>query len=147
MTYTFKLSRRIASNHRSCVAAATLLLAACGAQGPTSSTPVQPPVAAVSGWLTVQLTTPNSDDGAVQIAVSGQGVDSAKVLGYDGYSAVANANANLIVTGAVTSGSIARIFVRDLARTSSVQATVVAAAARSSYALQDLSGYRAVLVR
>ena len=147
MTYTFKLSRRIASNHRPCLAALTVLLAACGAQGPTSNTPVQPPVAAVSGWLTVQLTTPNSNDGAVQIAVSGPGVDSAKVVSYDGYASVASSNANLIVTGAVTSGTIARVWVRDLARTSSVQATVVAAAARSSYAMQEMNGYRAVLVR
>jgi hypothetical protein len=146
MTYTFKLSRRIASNHRGSLAALALLLAACGAESPTSNTPAPLP-AAVSGWLTVQLATPNSDDGAVQIAVSGPGVDSAKVLGYDGYAAVANTNANLIVTGAITNGSIARIFVRDLSQTSRVQATVVAAAARSSYALQELNGYRAVLVR
>ena len=147
MTYTFKLSRRIASNHRFSLAALALLLAACGAQSPTSNTPVLPPVAAVSGWLTLQLTTPNSDDGAVQLVVSGPGVDSAKVLGYDGYAVVANTNANLIVTGIVTNGSIARIFVRDLAQTSNVRAMVLAAAVRGNYSLQNLSGYRAVLVR
>ena len=148
MTYTFKLSRRIASNHRTGLVVVSLLLAACGAQGPTSSTPVTPPPAAVTaGWLTVQLTTPRADDGAVQVTVSGPGVDSAKVLGYDGYAVVANTDANLIVTGAVSNGTIARIFVRDLAQTNNVHATVVAAAARGSYLLQDLSGYRVVLVR
>ena len=147
MTYTFKLSRRIASNHRARLAAVSLLLAACGAQGPTSSTPVTPPPAVTAGWLTVQLTTPRTDDGAVQVSVSGPGVDSATVSGYDGFSVVANASADMVVTGALTSGTIARVHLRDLSRTGDVRATVAAAAARGSYALQDLTGYRVVLVR
>jgi hypothetical protein len=146
MTYTFKLSRRIASNHRPALAAVSLLLAACGAQSPTGSTPVTP-VTATAGWLTVQLATPRTDDGAVQVSVSGPGVDSATVVGYDGFSVVGNSAADMVVTGPVTNGTIARVHLRDLSRASDVHATISAAAARGSYALQDLTGYRAVLVR
>lgn len=148
MTYTFKLSRRIASNHRTGLAALSILLGACGAQGPTSSTPVAPPTPAVTaGWLTVQLTTPRSDDGAVQVSVSGPGVDSASISGYDGFSVVGSSAADMVVTGALTSGTIARVHVRDLSRTGDVHATLSAAASRGNYQLQDLTGYRVVLVR
>ena len=146
MTYTFKLSRRIASNHRSGLAVLSLLLAACGAQSPTGSTPVLP-VAPTSGWLTVQLATPRTDDGAVQLSVSGPGIDSATVVGYDGFTVIGNSAADMVVTGPIASGTIARVHLRDLSRTSDVRATISAAAARGSYALQDLTGYRAVLVR
>lgn len=143
MTYTFKLSRRIASNHRLGLASLSLLLAACGAQGPTESTPVSP----TSGWLTVQLVTPQGDDGAVQVSVRGPGIDSAKVVGFDGFSVISSSSADMVVTGALTSGTIAQVHIRDLSRTSEVHATVSAAAARGSYALQNLSGYRAVVIR
>jgi hypothetical protein len=146
MTYTFKLSRRMSSNHRSLMAVAALLLAACGGQSPTSSTPVTP-VAPTAGWLTIQIATPRSDDGAVQLSVSGPGVDSAKIVGYSGFSVVANATADMVVTGAIANGTVARVYLRDLSRTNDVRATVSAAAARGSYELQDLSGYRAIVVR
>ncbi|MES2124552.1 MAG: hypothetical protein V4503_07655 [Gemmatimonadota bacterium] len=147
MTYTFKLSRRIASNHRAGLAALSILLGACGAQGPTSATPVAPTPVVTAGWLTVQLTTPRSDDGAVQLSVSGPGVDSASISGYDGFSVVGNSAADMVITGALTSGNIARVHLRDLSRTGDVRATLSAAASRGDYQLQDLTGYRVVLVR
>ncbi|MEO5800113.1 MAG: hypothetical protein ABIZ70_16065 [Gemmatimonadales bacterium] len=146
MTYTFKLSRRIASNHRSILAAAALVLAACGGSSPTSSTPVTP-AGPTAGWLTIQITTPRTDDGAVQLSVSGPGVDSARIVGYDGFSVVGNASADMVVTGAIANGTIAQVHLRDISRTSDLRASVSAAAARGSYALQDLTGYRVVVVR
>lgn len=148
MTYKFKLSRRLAASQRFLGVIAAMGLAACGAESPTSSsnTPVTPSTP-TSGWLTVQLTTPRADDGAVQLSVSGPGVDSAKIVGYDGYAVVANSEANLIVTGGISSGTVARVFVRDVNKVAQVQASVAAAAARGTYALQDLTGYRVVLVR
>lgn len=146
MTYKFKLSRRLSSNHRSAVAALALLLAACGASSPTGSTPVTP-VTATSGWLTIQLATPRSDDGAVQLSVNGPGIDSARVVGYDGFTVVGGASADMVVTGAIGNGTIARVFLRDLSRAGDVRATVSAAAARGSYSLQELTGYRALVIR
>jgi len=118
-------------------------VAACSPEAAITS----PPPAPADGWLTVELTSPRSDDGAVQFQVTGPGLDSVVVTGLDGFAAVQNNVANLIVTGNVVSGSVARIHVQDLARTNEYRASVIAAAARVSFNLQDLTGYRAVLVR
>jgi hypothetical protein len=111
---------------------------------PTAPTP---PTTPTPGWLTVQLDTPRSDDGAVQFLVSGPGIDSARVVGYDGYAAVVTGEADLLVTGPIAGGTVAQIRIPDLARSSEYRASVVAAAARSTYVMQDLTGYRALLVR
>lgn len=131
------------------LAAATLLagiLTACGAASPTGVT-TPPPATPTVGWLTVQLQTPSTNDGAVQLQVSGPGVDSVAVVGYNGIGAIANGQANIIVTGQVAAGTVAQVRVPDLARAAEYRASVVAAAARGSYQLQSLAGYRAVLVR
>ena len=62
--------------------AAALIVGACGSGAtPTDNgQPGQPPVTATSGWLTVQLTTPNGIDGAVQLALSGPGIDTVRVV-------------------------------------------------------------------
>lgn len=120
-------------------------VAACSSSLPTTSTPVTPPPS--DGWLTVQLTTPRSDDGAVQFQVNGPTIDSAVVTGYDGLATVTNGSADFIVTGSITSGTVALIHVRDVARSGEYRGSVVAAAARGTYATQDVTNYRTTLVR
>lgn len=83
----------------------------------------------------------------MQFSVSGPAIDSVKIVSYDGFATINNGTANLIVTGRVGNGDVARVFVPDLSLTSQYQASVAAAAARGTYALQVLDGYRAVLVR
>ncbi len=124
-------------------------LAACGSQTPTGTSSTPPstnPAAPTSGWLTLQLITPRSDDGAVQFLVSGPGFDSVRVITYNGSAVVSGNNANVVVTGAVSGGTVAQLHVADLSLAGQYQAQVVAAAARTTYALQDLTGYRALLV-
>jgi hypothetical protein len=121
-----------------------LALAACS---PAAVAVTTPPPGPTGGWLTLQLTTPRTDDGAVQFSVNGPGIDSVKILTYNGFATADASGTNLVVTGLVTSGDIARIHVTDLNYTTSYQSTVAAAAARQSYHLQSLDGYRAVLVR
>lgn len=151
MTYKFKLARRMAKNHpcgRTSAAVAALLLAACGGgQSPTGPSPTPPPATATAGVLTVELTTPNTDDGAVQFAVSGPAIDSVRAVGFEGMTSLLSGQAQTILTGALASGPVARVYVHDIARATEYRAWVVAAAARSSYQLQDVSGYRALLVR
>lgn len=149
MTYTFKLARRLASNHLLRVAAVAVVTTACGGSSPTGPEPIAPPVTSTAGWLTVQLTAPNTDDGAVQLAISGPGVDSVRVLSpYSGFGAVpATGAGHVVATGAIASGAVARVWVRDVARASQVTATVSAAAQRGTYALASLTGYRAAVVR
>lgn len=126
--------------------AALTLLAACGADTPTASSPT-PPSPPTGGWLTLQLTTPTNNDGAVQFSITGPSIDSVSIIGYDGFSAASNGATNLVVTGQVANGDVARIHVPDLSVTVLYRADVVAAAARQTYLLQRLDGYRAVLVR
>lgn len=151
MTYKFKLARRMASNHpglRTLVAAATILLAACGGESPTGPTnPTPQPITAVAGVLTLELTSPNTNDGAVQFAVSGPAIDSVRAMGYDGLTSALPGQAQVIVTGSVANGTVARVYVHDIAKATEYRAWVVAAAVRSSYQLQDVASYRADLVR
>lgn len=151
MTYTFKLARRMANNHpgrRAVAALAVVVLAACGGASPTGpSTPTPPPVLATAGVLTMELTTPNANDGAVQFAVSGPAVDSIRPIGYEGTTAALAGQSQAILTGALTTGAVARVYIRDIAKANEYRAWVVAAASRGNYQLQDVGNYRAVLVR
>lgn len=149
VTYKFKLSRRLASIHRHCSVVLLGALVACGGGSPTGSDSSPPPVTATSGWLTVQLNTPNSNDGAVQFAVSGPGVDSVRTVPpYAGHGLVSvSGTGHLLITGSVTSGVVARVWVRDVTKAAQVTASVRAAAIRTTYGLQDVSGYRALVVR
>jgi hypothetical protein len=148
MTYTFKLSRRLASNDWRTAALAPLLflLAACGAGSSTGASGGNEP--AVSGWLTVQLTSPNTDDGAVQLRITGPAVDSVVAdTRYDGFGVASNGVADLVMAGNIATGNVARFRVADVNKATSYQATVVAAAQSGSFALRSTSGYRAVVVR
>ncbi len=151
MTWVFKLARRIAGNHRSiAVAALALTTVACGADG--SSNPVLPgpntPGAPVPGWLTIQLTTPHNDNGAVQLRISGAVVqDVEAVAPYDGFGTTDDGIGRMVVTGDLKGGSLVRFKVPDVAAAQSYRVTVEAAAQRDSYELRDLAGYQAVVVR
>lgn len=120
-------------------------LAACGSEASTVTAP-PPESAPTPGWLTVQLITPNSNDGAVQFTVSGPGLDSVAVDEYASLSTVNGGVADVVVTGSVVGGTMARIHVPDVSQAGAYAASVTAAAAQRTYQLQDLAGYRAVIV-
>lgn len=151
MTYTFKLSRRLASNDwRPVVVLPALLLClvACGSSttGPTDGDNVTPPV--TPGWLTVQFTTPNSDDGAVQLRVTGPALDSVVADSrYDSFGTASATVGNLVATGNIATGNLARFRVPDVNRAAEYSVSVVAVAQQGSYALRGSSGYQAVIVR
>ena len=121
-------------------------LVACSAEStvgvPTNT--ANPPIA---GWLTVKLTTPNTNDGAVQLALTGPAVDSVVFVGYDGFSTRSDDAVDMVVIGQITSGDVARIHVPDTTIASQYQATVSAAATRDSYQLQPTQGYDAIVGR
>lgn len=126
------------------IASAAVLLGACSSDVATAPTT---PAGPTGGWLTIQLTTPSSNDGAVQVAVTGPVIDSIKLVGYDGFNTNTGTEADFVATGSIISGDLARIYVPDLNQSGAYHSSVTAAAARDSYALQALDGYRAVLVR
>ena len=151
MTYTFKLSRRLASNDwRRYIALPMFasLLVACGASstGPTNDDGAIPSV--TPGWLTIQFTTPNSEDGAVQLRVTGPVIDSVVVDSrYDSFGATSATVGDLVATGNIVTGNLARFRVPDVNRTAEYSVSVVAVAQKSTYALRGAAGYQAVIVR
>lgn len=151
MTYTYKLSRRLAVAHRRArvVPALSLLilLAACGSSSPTGPDTSEQP--ATPGWLTVQLTTPFADDGALQMRVTGPSIDSiAPEAVYDGFGTVASGVADVVITGSLANGNVARFRVSDVTRASQYMVSVVAAAQQTTYALRPNNAvYGAVIVR
>lgn len=160
MTYTFKLSRRLASIHESrilatLVLALSLTLGAC-ADGlltePAPRNPTTPPPstpAPVPGWLNLQFTTPYATDGAVQLTIVGGPVTEVQIPAqFTGYAGVANGAARVLVTGEVKSGTVARIHVPDVNKAAGYQALIGQVAERGSYALWSSTlGYRAEVVK
>jgi hypothetical protein len=148
MTYTFKLSRRLASNDWRTVAITPILalLVACGGGSSTGASGGNEP--ATPGWLSVELTTPHTDDGAVQLRITGPAIaEVAAEPAYDGFGASAGGTADVVVAGAITTGNVARFRVADVNRASSYAVSVVAAARSGTYELRNTSGYRAIIVR
>lgn len=145
MTYTFKLSKRLSSmpGVRRCIAGLAVSLAACGAS-PTGANDGSP---GAPGWLSVELTTPNSDDGAVQLRISGPAIDTVKAASpYNGFGQASGTSADLVLTGTIRTGTVAHFRVGDVSRAGQYAVTVTAVAQRGSYALRSTSGYRTSVV-
>ena len=93
---------------------ANLATTACSSSAITApsapTAPVVTPAAApVAGWLTVAFTTPATDDGALRATIAGATVDSVRLVGTQGVAAVKNGEARLVITGTLTSGTVAQI--------------------------------------
>jgi hypothetical protein len=155
MTYTYKLSRRLAAAHdplsdvRRVMILLLLLLAISCRDSLTNPSGSQPnPSSAKAGWVSVVLNTPNSNDGAVQLSLTGAPIDSLELQGNRGFASIVNGTGHLLVTGDIRSGVVARMWVPDLSAASRYQGSIVAAAAKSTYQLQDISrGYSVRVTR
>jgi hypothetical protein len=113
---------------------ALLSLAACGGSDLT---------APLSGPLDLVLDTPADDDGIVLVEIAGGAVDSVTALGYRTETSAHGATpVRVVVSGALTDGKLARIWVPDRTRASDYSVTALEAAARSTYALRDVADYR-----
>lgn len=152
MTYTYKLSRRLAVSHdplsdvRKIMLFLLLLLAISCGDGSTD--PSHPDNVVQPGWLSVALTTPNANDGVVQLSLAGGRIDSLEVTGGHGFAMLVNGAGRLLVTGDVGSGVVARIWVPDTRAFAGYSGSVEAAAARSTYQLQDITqGYSVQVTR
>ena len=66
-----------------------------------------------SGLLTLELHSPNGDDGAVMFTITGGPVDSIEAEGQSIYSASINSTTlRVVITGDLHSGTLARIRIR-----------------------------------
>jgi hypothetical protein len=99
------------------------------------------------GVLELVLTTPSSDDGAILFQVDGAVDSMIAAPGYTGFSNVSSSFTRGVVTGPVSGGIIARLYIPDLSTAGQYSATLLQAAARTSFALQPVTGYGLTLRR
>ena len=135
--------RRISIRAAAAASLAALLAAGCANDGPTGP---------AAGPLSISLTTPSTDDGAVLLAISGGAVDSVTAVGsyqlYGGAGALpAGGVMRVIVRGTLTAGPVARVWVPDVAAVGAYRVTVEQAAARGTYQQRSVSGYAGTVSR
>ncbi|HEU4881864.1 MAG TPA: hypothetical protein VFT45_06460 [Longimicrobium sp.] len=122
-----------------------LAAAACtgGDGGPTTTSPQPEP-----GVLTVNLTTPNPDDRALVVEVTGPAISgvTAANAAYVLHSRAGASSVRVAVFGALGSGALLRFQVPDVNKASAYSATVVEVADAAN-ALRETAGYTAVVAR
>jgi hypothetical protein len=147
------------SQSRPTALAAILLTAftlACGGRADSPVTPPKGSDSAVDVRLTINLTTPNNDDGAMLLAITGPSIRSVTAstgLEVDESRVTSNGatTSTIIFRGNLASGAIGEVTVgaQDFdAAAYTLQVRQVAARASGGYALRsDLSAYRVTIRR
>lgn len=103
-----------------------LLSCSSGSTGPTS------------GVLNVKLSSLHGDEGAVLLTITGGPVESVEAVSGIVHSAQLDANTlRVVVTGNLTSETIARVRIADATQASRYVAVINQVATRSAYALRD----------
>ena len=119
---------------------------ACG-DGSVIGPEPTPSLAPVTGWLKVQLTTPNSDDGGIMFTVAGGPIDSVRFV-HEGFSsAVSDSIWRFLATGELSNGAIAQLLVPNVDNASVYRPEIQQVAALVTYELRDLAGYRLQVVK
>lgn len=114
------------------VLALGLFALSCGDSNTSGPDPEPDPVA---GWLSVRLTTSNSDDGGIMFTVSGGQIDSIRSSYSELHTAAAGSTSRrVIVAGTLTPGGvIAEVLVPNVQSATNYSATVEQVAARDTY--------------
>ena len=108
---------------------------------PTGPQPVTGP-----GFVRVQFTTPNTDDGAVYFTVRGAPIDSL-ISVYTLQSADSSPDEKQVITaGAIRTGGIVIFWVPDRSALAGYTAVLQQVATRGSYELRDLEGYSMAII-
>jgi hypothetical protein len=135
---------------------ATALAMACGGGGdgraptqPPTQQPTQPnqPTAptAVPGTLTVRLVTPNADDGAILLEITGPAPAAEIAAAVQGAVVHARSNGNTTraaVFGSLANGALIRFSVPDVNAAPQFTAQVTEASDRTSALRTSLTGYQ-----
>lgn len=117
----------------------TLLSGGCGGDGVAPPTP---------GTLSLRLTTPNVNDGALVIVLSGGPVSAVHAAA--GLEVVRQSDAagnHILLIGDVTEGVVATFDVPDISRATAYVAVVEQVADRNSFSLLDAAPYRIAVVQ
>jgi hypothetical protein len=98
-----------------------------------------------AGTATVSLVTPNADDGAVLLTLTGPGLANAQTASssYQVYwRAVSASEVRAIVVGNLTAGALLTVSVDDVGKIGQYGGTVVDAASSADVSRASLAGYR-----
>ncbi len=115
--------------------AALTLSVACGDGGVTEPLP---------GTLVLSLTTPNSDDGAILLSISGGGISAPTVVSTSHvlfFRSTGTTSINAVVVGTITAGLLLRFDVPDVGGASAYTGTITEAADRANALRTTLTGY------
>ena len=114
-----------------------LIVAACG--GDAASLPVP-------GTLTLRLHTPNANDGALVVVVSGGPVLAVRPAGSLELARNSDgAGTHLLLVGDLTEGVVALVDIPDISRASAYVATLEQVADRTSFSLLDAAAYQVTI--
>jgi hypothetical protein len=98
--------------------------------------------APTTGTLSVQLTSPNANDGGVMFTVSGGTITAVTSTAYSIFTAQPSSSIRkVVVVGNVTSGVLVTLAVPDVSQAGQYTVVLEQASARDTYAQQNLSGY------
>ncbi len=120
------------------LAAAVVLASSCG--GGDGKGLTEP----AAGVLKLSLVTPNADDGALLVTITGASISQleAAAASYLVYTAQPDSlTTRVLVTGNITAGPLLLLHVPDTHRRSAYHATVVQAASRATFAVQSVTAY------
>ena len=113
---------------------------ACADSSVTGPEPIPSP-AQVPGWLNVQLTTPNADDGGIMFTVAGGPIDSVRFVNQGFATAVTDSIWRFLATGELSTGPIAQLLVPNVDDASLYRPEIQQVAALATYQQRDLAGY------
>lgn len=114
-----------------------LVVAACG--GDTATTPIP-------GTLSLRLHTPNSNDGALVVVVSGGPVNGVRPVGGLELARQSDgAGTHLMLVGDLAEGVVATVDIPDISRASAYVATLEQVADRTSFSLLDAAAYQVTI--
>jgi hypothetical protein len=100
------------------------------------------------GLLTLELHSPNDDDGAVLFTLTGGPVEAIESQGNSVYYTVIDAaTIRVLIAGDLGSGALARVRIADRDQAAQYAGVVEQVAQRSSYTQRDPAGYRLTVMR
>jgi len=109
------------------------MLAGCAGDATAPPTP---------GTLTIRLATPNQNDGAVVVVVSGGPVNTVHAAGaFEVARQTDGAGTHVLVVGDLTEGPLVTIDIPDRSRANAYLATLEQVADRTTFALLDPASY------
>jgi hypothetical protein len=115
---------------------------ACGDEARVSSVEVGP----APGLLTVEVTSPNTDDGAVSIALRGEGISSPAAANPENHLialevAPGSEEVRVAVLGYGVSGTLVQFRVPDVNRLDAYSVDLIEVADEANRPREDLTGY------